>query len=117
MTGATARVIARSAHVAAIDLSRLPAERRRVYFVRSGNNGPIKIGCSLAPAVRLRELQREHDQPLHYIGSITGGFDVERALHRRFADLRISGEWFSPGADLIAFISEALAHDSAADHP
>lgn len=77
-----------------------------VYFIRSdGPAGEIKIGLSYSPEKRLRELQVGSAFPLEIIGVIPGGgWRKERELHARFAHLRLSGEWFRPGADLWAYI-------------
>ena len=38
-----------------------------------------------------------------------GGAEKERELHERFAHLRIKGEWFWPGEELLHFIRESAS--------
>lgn len=75
-----------------------------VYFVRSGQN--VKIGRSIDPDVRLRELQTTHAGELVLLASVPAHAALERALHARFQHLRTrsAGEWFRLEPDLIAFI-------------
>lgn len=82
-----------------------PAERTaaitsagRIYFVRSGSRGPVKIGWTSGPVeLRVAELQCGNPETLrvcHVIEDMAKS--DEAALHRRFASLRIRGEWFDP---------------------
>lgn len=80
-------------------------ERQRVYFARLGSL--IKIGISVDPERRCRNLNAE------LLVSCTGGMDLERKLHERFAAHRVRGEWFHPVAELeqhIADLIEEIAH-------
>lgn len=75
-----------------------------VYFIQQGGAGSIKIGYSKNPTQRLMGLQTGHSEPLHMRAMAPGSMAQERALHDRFAHLRVSGEWFRPGEDLIAYM-------------
>lgn len=75
-----------------------------VYFVQQGDSGAIKIGCSKDPTKRLATLQCGHSEHLRMLTCAPGTQQQERALHDRFAHLRVSGEWFRPGDDLLAYI-------------
>jgi hypothetical protein len=65
-----------------------------IYFVQSGENGPIKIGFSNRPDRRLPELQTGNPRELVLRHVIPGDTSVERQLHTRFEPARIRGEWF-----------------------
>lgn len=87
------------------------AERRsringkpHVYFIQQGDSGAVKIGCSKSPAQRLAGLQTGHSEKLHLLACAVGSQGKERDLHERFAHLRLSGEWFRPGEDLMTYI-------------
>lgn len=77
----------------------------RVYFIQAGEGGPIKIGRSVHPMKRLLSLQTGASEPLSLLATIpAAGPRLEKELHREFAHLRLYGEWFAPGEDLINFI-------------
>ena len=73
-----------------------------VYFI--GFRDRIKIGFSTDVHARLQRVA--HDRVL---AVIPGTMATEKALHHRFAHLRVSGEWFEPGDDLMAYIAEVRA--------
>lgn len=77
-----------------------------VYFIRSGENGPIKIGKATGGAEsRLSDLQTGNPERLTIVATVPGGLAVEAMFHRRFAAYRRPiGEWFDPGPELLAFI-------------
>lgn len=70
-----------------------------VYFIQAGLHlGPIKIGLARNVSQRIRELQTGNPARLYLLGlTYARGYEasrLERELHRRFAPLRLSGEWF-----------------------
>jgi hypothetical protein len=69
--------------------------RSRVYFIRAGEDGPIKIGVAVRIAERLAALQTGTAAPLSLIREVPGSFAVEAWFHREFKNLHLSGEWFS----------------------
>lgn len=66
-----------------------------VYLIRAGTTGPVKIGYASNTRFRLKELQVAHFEILRLIREWEGGAPQEAALHLRFADLHIRGEWYS----------------------
>jgi len=64
-------------------------------MIRAGENGPVKIGHSVNPIERLSNLQMGHYETLRIIRLFEGGAEEEAALHVRFADLHLKGEWHS----------------------
>jgi hypothetical protein len=90
------------------DLEADPAPRTaKVYLIRQGESGPIKIGTSTDVESRLASLQTANPEPLHLLRTFDGDERIERAIHGRFAHLRLRGEWFKPAAELLAFAAEA----------
>jgi hypothetical protein len=69
----------------------------RVYLIGSPDSPLVKIGWSDNPERRLRDLQSGSPVPLQLLAVFEGGYLVEAALHRRFADKRIRVEWFDLG--------------------
>jgi len=76
-----------------------------VYFAQRKHGGLIKIGWSQTVKNRLYELHAK------LIGAIPGNRATEHEIHERFAYLRVHGEWFEAGEDLLTYIrSEAQKH-------
>lgn len=65
-----------------------------VYFITAREVGRVKIGCAYRPAERLRLMQVCCPVELKLEAFTDGFHKEERELHRRFADLRVRGEWF-----------------------
>ena len=77
-----------------------------VYFIQGVCGGSIKIGYSLDPAKRLKELQTGYPDTLTILLMIPGSEAIERALHRTFEASRLKGEWFRPDGCVIEKIKE-----------
>lgn len=78
----------------AIDKERAQTQSH-VYCIQSTDGGPVKIGKARSVEKRLAALQTAHPYKLTVIATIqNGGREMERKLHRRFADRRLNGEWF-----------------------
>jgi hypothetical protein len=71
-----------------------------VYFIRNGNR--MKIGTTTELKRRIRTLAL---RPENVVLLLDGGQQLERELHRKFADLRIGNtEWFACDGPLIDFV-------------
>lgn len=85
------------------------ADAQCVYFVQAmTDEAPIKIGISWDVYHRFHNLRTASPFELELLGTITGGKEREQEIHRRFAHLRMRGEWFRPAPELLAFIDEVL---------
>lgn len=81
-----------------------------IYFIREGEDGPIKIGTTSGdPLERLAKLRTGNPRPLRLLATMPGGPAEERALHARFASLRLEGEWFTATDRLLGFV-ECCSH-------
>ncbi len=70
-------------------------KQQDVYFIRSKNGGPVKIGIAKDINARLAQLQTAHAYPLEIIGLILcGGRKTEKLLHKQFAKYQLCNEWF-----------------------
>lgn len=78
-----------------------------IYFIRAGEDGPVKIGWAVDPKQRLAALQTAHHEKLLILRVIDGEQAEEQELHRRFSQHRIRGEWFR-------FVDAMLAPDPLA---
>lgn len=84
-----------------------------IYFVCTGNGGPVKIGWSLHPERRLAMLQVGNPERLKLLGAVAGTREDERRIHDALAPEHILGEWFFPGTSdpqaLVERLRERLA--------
>jgi len=78
----------------------------KVYFMR--HDRIIKIGYSIDPQKRAQSLA---DAAI--LATEPGHRQLEEALHAKFGHLRLHGEWFSPGPDLIKYINKLRAKAGA----
>jgi hypothetical protein len=81
--------------------------RRTVYLVVALDSGLVKIGVAGNVARRLRELRREVGAA-RLVALFPGTRADERALHRRFSELRVHGEWFRDDPAIRQAFAEAL---------
>lgn len=79
----------------------------KVYFLRAGESGAVKIGFATDLRSRIRGIETGNHEELHIIAAMNGTAADEKALHKKFAAYRIRGEWFKYAGDLKRFI-EAL---------
>lgn len=76
-----------------------------VYFIQPDGERVVKIGQAKNVFSRLYSLQTAHHRRLVLLAVLDGSDkEGEVELHRRFAKLRIRGEWFKLGAELMRFI-------------
>ncbi len=80
-----------------------------VYFIQGQCGGAIKIGFSVSPEKRLKELQTGYPDTLTILLMIPGSESTETTLHRQFDASRLKGEWFRPDDYLIEKIKELKA--------
>lgn len=73
-----------------------------VYFIRSGDL--IKIGYTSDLEERKRNLQVSNPTIIEVLKTIPGGYPEEQQLHKRFAHLNKTGEWFYAVQELTDFI-------------
>lgn len=77
-----------------------------VYFISSDDK--IKIGYTKNIKRRLKQLQTSNSSQLILLGYIEGDKNVEKQLHKRFAQYRIreNGEWFNCNDEILDYINE-----------
>lgn len=87
-----------------------------VYFVTTDHpDFPIKIGISEVCNPRFTALQVALPYRLKVLAIAPSQEPIfERRLHRRFAHIRLHGEWFSQTVELLDYISTLVKHDQAA---
>ena len=78
-----------------------------VYFVSVVGRPLVKIGFTGHLRQRLSHIQHYSIDPVVFEAAIPGDRITERALHRRFAHHRVTGEWFTRTPELDALIETA----------
>lgn len=96
----------------AILLSRSRSEQVKTYIAINTDSGLLKIGKSVNPDGRMDSLKTGAATKPKLLLVIDG--DIERKLHKRFAGLRVFGEWFRDDGSISAFIAEQDAEGKAA---
>jgi hypothetical protein len=83
-----------------------PLSEQRIYFALSGDE--IKIGVTRDPTQRVAAMRTARPD-IKLFGDIPGDRYAEAALHRRFSQERISGEWFHFSSEIELAINELLS--------
>src|ERR1700677_4074986 len=77
------------------------------YFARMGSSGPIKIGRSKNPQLRLGDLNASSPFELIPI-LLVNGARHEKAFHRYFKRERLKSEWFDCNPFVMAHVRSLL---------
>jgi len=80
-----------------------------IYFLRAGQDGPIKIGFTAVLERRLAQLRAGSSIALCILGIYRGTKSGEAAIHRWFNDEWLHNEWFAPTQRLLDFLSHLEA--------
>ncbi|MDB5448227.1 MAG: hypothetical protein JWQ97_3544 [Phenylobacterium sp.] len=76
-----------------------------IYVIRDPQTERVKIGFSEKPWARLGQIQIGCPTDLTLAAVMDGGRDDEAALHARFSEYHVRGEWFAETAELADFVS------------
>ena len=68
-----------------------------IYLIQSSENGKYKIGLSVNPKKRIKQLQTGSGEELKLINIFKSEFPhlVEKGLHKHFNHLNAIGEWYN----------------------
>ncbi|RUX29445.1 hypothetical protein EOA13_13515 [Mesorhizobium sp. M7A.F.Ca.US.011.01.1.1] len=77
-----------------------------VYFLLVRDR--IKIGFSLQPAQRLKQLATGLADPVDMFAFFRGSRSDEVAIHRTFASHHVSGEWFDASQHILKFLMSCV---------
>lgn len=81
-----------------------------LYFIQSGESGPIKIGITgMKIEKRMKALQTAHPFKLRLLVLVKGDAMRETEYHARFAEHRLEGEWFAPHPNILTEIERLKA--------
>jgi hypothetical protein len=76
-----------------------------VYFMQGAITGNIKIGMTKSFRQRFSELNSSDVLVCLNTIEMHDDIETETDLHHKFRHLRIHGEWFTPGKDLLEYIA------------
>lgn len=82
-------------------------ESHVVYLVQSGDVPAVKIGMSRYLPQRVAEIQVLNPQPVRCLAVLPGGAGLEAMLHYQLRRLRMHGEWFCLGKEILALCAVA----------
>jgi uncharacterized protein YozE (UPF0346 family) len=78
-----------------------------IYFFECETTREIKIGITSGRVEkRMATVQTARGHKLSVLATIPGTTKFERALHERFAQHRLKGEWFRPHPDILEYIAQ-----------
>lgn len=104
-SGADKRVRKARQRIRNIEARAAKRTESHVYFIGAEPDGPIKIGVAKDVASRMVTLQVAMPQTLRLLAAVKGGIAKEREYHRQFEPLKMRGEWFRRGPELLALIA------------
>ena len=82
----------------------------RIYFVRCGDF--VKIGTSTQMLGRISSMRTNSPYEIEVLGSVAGGVEFERRLHKRFSKQHHRGEWFRLDTEMKSELSIMISYRS-----
>lgn len=76
-----------------------------IYFILAPELNRVKIGLAQKPWERLSKLQTDCPCDVQLVAFIQGDLAAEQALHQRFAQQRVRGEWFNLIGPLLDYVA------------
>jgi hypothetical protein len=94
-----------------LDGEKLTHEIHFIYFILNQNSNAIKIGRAKNLERRMKSLQTSSPTKLELLKSISvqgmsEAQDLEQSLHKKFDELRLTGEWFRAESSLMDYIHQ-----------
>lgn len=86
-----------------------PERSDLLIYVIGSAKGPVKIGISCNPLMRMRQLQTSTPDKLAVLAFVSGTYDHEKALHAFYKRERLTGEWFRRSKRIGEFIDDLNA--------
>ena len=78
-----------------------PKKEDYLYLIINEESYHLKIGRSINPKARLKQLQVASHDKLQLLFMIPKVGDIEKDIHIEFSHLRVNSEWFSYHADIL----------------
>lgn len=73
-------------------------DAQKLYAMTDRNTGLLKIGVSVNPNVRAREVAKQFNANVELLGTleVEDARKVEQFMHKTLSKFRVMGEWFQP---------------------
>lgn len=106
-----AKLITPGNRTVSLDGDKLAHQAHFVYFILNEDSRAIKIGRARDLDKRMKALQTSSPAQLKLIKSVQlestqEAQELEKTLHRQFAEIRLTGEWFRAEAHLLEYIDQ-----------
>ena len=85
---------------------RIDLQEGYVYFIGIDFNNPVKIGYSINPWARLKEITANNHEQLQILLSFKGEKRLESLIHLAIKPLRTKNEWFKLNDNLVNIFSK-----------
>lgn len=82
-----------------------------VYLLQKGRRAVVKIGFSGDHEERRQSLQTATPDRLRLIATLPGNRSVEAALHKRFREYKVTGEWYRLEGELAEYVAGLKDND------
>jgi hypothetical protein len=79
-----------------------------IYFIGVSLDSPVKIGFSLNPWARLKEVSTGNHEKLEVLLTFKASKKFESELHNAFSEFNIKNEWFQLPEDIISVFVDSL---------
>lgn len=79
-----------------------------IYFIQVGTSGHIRIGCSIEPWKRIKQLQRRHLETLHLLKTLPGSHERKREIYKELFPYKIQSNCYEPESKVRAYIFNLL---------
>ena len=77
-----------------------------VYFIQTGDNGPIKIGASDTPREHVKILQQGNHEELKLIAQIPGDRSLEKKVREDLKAFERGRKWFDATDEVLDYIEK-----------
>lgn len=86
------------------------SKRKFVYFAVSDDQSTVKIGSSINPRVRIRQVRWHSRNRISLLFQFPGDYRLEYGIHAYFGADHIGHEWFRYTDNIRAFVESAMQH-------
>lgn len=82
-----------------------------LYLIKDTDLNRLKIGKTVRPVARLKQLQCANSNKLELLYAIPNIGYMEDDVHRKFKDLKTNGEWFINDGAIIKYFKELIRNE------